>query len=163
MVVLDEQLEQGFAQTQVDIAVDERAARRALRAQIARLERDLSEALTTSFGREPVDVTVPADGYGPRILDLGELEELRDELAATLRSARIAIAERSDAEQVARERLEAMLLAPGKHKFHRVANRELGVGGCGVWQVRPRLGIIGMLAGWWHVKLSSGCPLVRLA
>lgn len=30
----------------------------------------------------------------------------------------------------------------------------------GVWQVRPRLGLIGMLAGWWHVKLSSGCPLV---
>jgi hypothetical protein len=25
--------------------------------------------------------------------------------------------------------------------------------------VRPRLGLIGMLAGWWHVKLSSGCPL----
>jgi len=36
---------------------------------------------------------------------------------------------------------------------------ELGEGGCGVYQVRPRLGLIGMLAGWWHVKLSSGCPL----
>jgi hypothetical protein len=33
------------------------------------------------------------------------------------------------------------------------------VGGCGVWQVRPRLGLIGMLMGWWQVKLSSGCPL----
>jgi hypothetical protein len=25
--------------------------------------------------------------------------------------------------------------------------------------VRPRLGLIGMLCGWWQVKLSSGCPL----
>jgi hypothetical protein len=25
--------------------------------------------------------------------------------------------------------------------------------------VRPRLGLIGMLMGWWQVKLSSGCPL----
>jgi hypothetical protein len=28
-----------------------------------------------------------------------------------------------------------------------------------VWHVRPRLGLVGMLAGWWQVKLSSGCPL----
>jgi hypothetical protein len=41
----------------------------------------------------------------------------------------------------------------------RVANRDLGENGCGVWQVRPRLGLIGMLMGWWQVKLSSGCPL----
>jgi hypothetical protein len=38
---------------------------------------------------------------------------------------------------------------------------DLGQGGCGVWQVRPRLGLIGMLAGWWQLKLSSGCPLGR--
>ena len=30
-----------------------------------------------------------------------------------------------------------------------------------MWQVRPRLGLIGMLMGWWQVKLSSGCPLRR--
>ena len=52
-----------------------------------------------------------------------------------------------------------MLLEPGRYKFVRVANRDLGEGGCGVWQVRPRLGLIGMLMGWWQVKLSSGCPL----
>ena len=56
-------------------------------------------------------------------------------------------------------RLERMLLAPGKHRFETVSNKQLGEGGCGVWQVRPRLGLVGMLAGWWHVKLSSGCPL----
>jgi hypothetical protein len=52
-----------------------------------------------------------------------------------------------------------MLLEPGRHKFVRVANRDLGAAGCGVWQVRPRLGLVGMLMGWWQVKLSSGCPL----
>ena len=36
---------------------------------------------------------------------------------------------------------------------------DIGEPGCGVWQVRPRLGLIGMLMGWWEVKLSSGCPL----
>jgi hypothetical protein len=41
-----------------------------------------------------------------------------------------------------------MLLAPGRHRFERVAAAELGEGGCGVYQVRPRLGLIGMLAGW---------------
>ena len=52
-----------------------------------------------------------------------------------------------------------MLLAPGEHRHVRIAQRDLGEGGCGVWHVRPRLGLIGMLMGWWHVKLSSGCPL----
>jgi hypothetical protein len=66
---------------------------------------------------------------------------------------------RGVAQERARVRLERMLLAPGRHKFHRVAAAELGEGGCGVYQVRPRLGLVGMLAGWWHVKLSSGCPL----
>ena len=52
-----------------------------------------------------------------------------------------------------------MLLEPKKHKFARLHRSEVGMGGCGAYQVRPRLGLIGMLMGWWHVKLSSGCPL----
>jgi hypothetical protein len=52
-----------------------------------------------------------------------------------------------------------MVLEPGRHRFTRVSRASLGEPGCGVWQVRPRLGLIGMLAGWWHDKLSSGCPL----
>jgi hypothetical protein len=52
-----------------------------------------------------------------------------------------------------------MRLAPGRHRFERVTCAELGEGSCGVWQVRPRLGLLGMLAGWWQLKLSSGCPL----
>jgi ABC-type uncharacterized transport system involved in gliding motility auxiliary subunit len=59
----------------------------------------------------------------------------------------------------ARELLEQMLLDPAKHRRVRISQRELGVGGCGVWSVMPRLGPMGRLMGWWRVKLSSGCPL----
>ena len=57
--------------------------------------------------------------------------------------------------------LELMRLDPGAYRFTRISRQELGEPGCGVWQVRPRLGLIGMLMGWWQVKLSSGCPLAR--
>ena len=96
---------------------------------------------------------------GPRVLGLGELEDLRDRLSAKLRSARGQLAERAEREEANRRLLERMLLEPGKYRYVRIANADLGEGGCGVWQVRPRLGLIGMLCGWWQVKLSSGCPL----
>jgi hypothetical protein len=136
----------------------ERAARRSMRYQIARLERDLSGAFVTAFelgGVAPAG-TVSGD---PRLLDLGELEQVRDELAERLRVARVAIAEIAEVHSANRVLLERMLLEPGKYRFVRVARRDVGEPGCGVWQVRPRLGLIGMLAGWWQVKLSSGCPL----
>ena len=69
------------------------------------------------------------------------------------------LAERGERQEASRVLLERMLLEPGRHSFVRVATADLGEGGCGVWQVRPRLGLIGMLMGWWQVKLSSGCPL----
>ncbi len=104
----------------------------------------------------------PAERHGePRLLGLGELEQVRDELAERLRAARVTIAERADVQAANRVRLEQMLLEPSKHRFARVAHSDLGEPGCGVWQVRPRLGLIGMLMGWWQVKLSSGCPLAR--
>jgi hypothetical protein len=43
----------------------------------------------------------------------------------------------------------------------RVTQAQVGEPGCGFWEVRPRLGLIGMLMGWWCVKVSSGCPLPR--
>jgi hypothetical protein len=141
--------------------LDERDARRALRAQIARLERELGEALVAAFPLAAVDVRVPAPVAGPRLLGLGELEALRDALAERLAGARAQVARTGEAQARNRALLEDMLLEPGRHKFARLPNRALGEGGCGVWEVRPRLGLIGMLMGWWHVKLSSGCPLAR--
>ena len=71
----------------------------------------------------------------------------------------MSIAERAEIQEANRLYLERILLDPAKHRFARVSCRDLGEPGCGVWQVRPRLGLIGMLMGWWQVKLSSGCPL----
>jgi hypothetical protein len=73
----------------------------------------------------------------------------------------VTIAERAQLQEAHRVYLEQILLDPAKHRFARVSCRDLGEPGCGVWQVRPRLGLIGMLMGWWQVKLSSGCPLPR--
>jgi hypothetical protein len=140
------------------VTVDERAARTQLREQIAALEGQLSDAVISSFPRGGVRTAVPAP-HGPRVLTLGELEAVRDALAARLAEARAVLDERGRHEEASRALLERMLLEPGRYKFFRVANRDLGEGGCGVWQVRPRLGLIGMLMGWWQVKLSSGCPL----
>jgi hypothetical protein len=136
----------------------EGAARAEMRRQIAALEAQLSDALISAFPRAALDTAVPAPG-GPRVLSLGELERIRDGMAERLAAARARLAEQGDQEAASRALLERMLLEPGRYKFVRIASRELGESGCGVWQVRPRLGLIGMLMGWWQVKLSSGCPL----
>jgi hypothetical protein len=143
-------------QTPVRVEVDERAARRTLRAQIARLERELAGAVVTL--RLPVECASPAH-RGPRLLGLGELERTRDDLAARLAGVRAQAAERAERQEEARLLIERMLLAPGDYKWVRVHNADLGEPGCKNWHVVPRLGIVGMLAGWWHVKISSGCPL----
>jgi hypothetical protein len=98
-------------------------------------------------------------GGEPRLLDLGELERVRDELAERLRGARVTIAQRADVYAANRVYLERMLLAPAQHRFARISRQDIGEPGCGAWLVRPRLGLIGMMMGWWQVKLSSGCPL----
>jgi hypothetical protein len=140
------------------VVVDERAARAQLRRQIAALDAQLSDAVVSAFPHGGLQTAVPALG-GPRVLTLGELERVRDALAGRLADARHVLDERGEREEAGRALLERMLLEPGRYKFVRIANRDLGEGGCGVWQVRPRLGLIGMLMGWWQVKLSSGCPL----
>jgi hypothetical protein len=154
--------------------IDERAARRALRGQIARLERELSGIVAGGFPHIGAPLatsslvrSAPAHGRsaplcrasGPGLLDLEGLERARDELAGMVQSAERARAERVELETRARELLEAMKREPARYKFVRLPVRALGEGGCGMWQVRPRLGLLGMLAGWWQVKLSSGCPL----
>jgi hypothetical protein len=136
----------------------QRTARRSLRNQIARLEGELADAFVTAFPMGGLDQP-PATMGRPRLLDLGELELVRDELAERLRQARLTIARRADEQAEKRLLLERMLLRPADYRFARVSSRELGEPGCGVWQVRPRMGLIGMLMGWWQVKLSSGCPL----
>lgn len=139
----------------------ERAARASLRAQIARLERELSAIVAGRFPHISAPVTAATAAGGPSLLDLGALECSRDRLAARVQQMRSRAGEREEHERRAREQLDGMRLEPGRYKFVRLPVADLGQGGCGVWEVRPRLGLIGMLAGWWQLKLSSGCPLPR--
>ena len=137
--------------------VDERAARRTLRAQIARLERDLGAAVVAAYPRLPAG-TARVPSTGPRLLGLEQLERVRDDLADRLAEVREQAAAQAERQSEARLLIERMLLDPGAHRWVRVANEDIGEPGCKHWHVRPRLGLIGMLAGWWHVKISSGCP-----
>src|SRR5207245_2477166 len=57
----------------------ERAARRSLRAQIAKLERELSDAFVTAFPMGGIDAPAPVRAQ-PRMLSFGELEDARDAL-----------------------------------------------------------------------------------
>jgi hypothetical protein len=146
----------------------ERDVRETLRGQIARLERESSAIVAETFPHiSPVDQPDLREHprneaiAGPRLLTLAELERVRDRVAGHTQDLRRLAAARVEHERRAREQLEAMQLEPGRHKLVRLPVRDLGEGGCGVWEVRPRLGLIGMLAGWWQVKLSSGCPLPR--
>ncbi len=138
----------------------ERAARASLRAQIARLEREHSAIVAERFPHICAPAAMPAGATGgPSLLDLGDLERSRDRLAAAVQDLRAKVTERIQHERLAREQLQQMRLEPGRYKFVRLPVRDLGQGVCGFWEVRPRLGLIGMLAGWWQLKLSSGCPL----
>jgi hypothetical protein len=143
----------------LDVAVDERRARQQLRQQIARLEAELSGLFGEAFGHTEVPHRVEAISAQPRLLDLGELEALRDGLADRAAEARQALVERQRVEDENRALVERMLAAPQDFKWVRVSREDLGLPGCGHWHSRPHLGPIGMLMGWWRVKISSGCPL----
>jgi len=138
----------------------ERHARADLRRQVARLERELAELFTSAFPRRGFDWGVGAVG-GPKLLTIGDLERVRDALAARLRDARSELRRQAEREEQSRLRLEAMIAAPERHRWDIVTQREIGVPGCGRWESRPRWGLLGMLLGWWRIRLSSGCPLTE--
>jgi hypothetical protein len=159
MEVLDRPIPSSLPEAlpRVEVEVDERAARRSLRAQIARLDCELTAAGASAFPTRLFEVSPSSSG--PGMLTLGELEDSRDALAARLAAVRKTLARRDDLHERKRRLLEQMMLEPSRHKFARVTREEVGESGCGGWEVRPWLGLLGMLAGWWRVKLSSGCPL----
>jgi hypothetical protein len=138
--------------TPAPVVLDEHAARRDLRDQIARLEHELGRTLAEVFPRrEPARATRSASAQaGPRLLTLGQLERIRDELADRTAALR---------NRTGPQLLQELYAAPERHPWAVVTSADLGEPGCTVWQVRPRLGLIGMLMGWWRVKMSSGCPL----
>jgi hypothetical protein len=150
--------------TALRVGADERLARAELRRQVGRLERQLAGLLAEGFGRVEVEHRVAAVAREPRVLDLGELERLRDELADRVADARRTLGEQAQVEADNRELLRQMLASPADFKWVQVSRDDLGIPGCGHWHSRPRLGPLGMLMGWWRVRVSSGCPLAgRLA
>ncbi|HEX2161487.1 MAG TPA: hypothetical protein VHF88_06675 [Thermoleophilaceae bacterium] len=140
-------------------AVDERPARRALQAQIERLEADLASLFVASWPRKGLEFGVDLEGGRPRIRDLGELEQIRDALAERVADARRDLRARHAAEDANRHLIGDMLECPERHRWVRVSNADIGEPGCHHWHVVPRWGPVGMFANWWRVKISSGCPL----
>jgi hypothetical protein len=142
------------------VEIDERAARRTLLDQIARLEGELAQVFCATWPRTDMPrPVVRGRGGGPRLLSLAELEELRDELAGRVSDTRRALSDRTWVEDQNRRLIEEMMLAPERHKWRRVSAEDIGERGCHHWHVQPRWSFIGMLMGWWRVVISSGCPL----
>jgi hypothetical protein len=136
--------------------VDEAAARRTLRDQIARLDGELSDLVLTAWPRTLPGVEPSATRRraraGSALLSLAELERSRDALAAATSAARQALDRLGHEQELARRTREELLEDPRAHRFARVANAEVGELGCRDWHVRPRFGLIGMLAGATHPR-----------
>ncbi|HEY1853487.1 MAG TPA: hypothetical protein VGG40_02780 [Solirubrobacterales bacterium] len=150
--------------TRESAVASERAARAQLRSQVGRLERELARLTAEGFPRIQIDHHVAGSAPAPRLLALGDLERIRDDLADRVSEARRALQERAEFEAANRELLRALLESPEKHRGLKIGRAEVGEPGCGGWRSVPRYGLLGMLMGWWRVKVSSGCPLAeRLA
>jgi hypothetical protein len=139
---------------------DARDARADLRRQIAALEAALGRLFGSAFPRNGIEFAVAAPG-GPRILSVDELERVRDGLAARLEVVKGSLAGHAYVEEQNRRLIEEMTADPGAHKWVRVSNEDIGEPGCRHWHSRPRWGLLGMLKGWWRVRVSSGCPLAK--
>jgi len=138
---------------------DERLARVELRRQIGRLEAELAALAAEAFPRLRIDSHVVAAAGAPRLLGLGELEAARDSLATRVGEARQLLRAQDELETRNRELLDRMIASPADFKWVRISRDDIGAPGCGHWHSRPRFGLLGMLMGWWRVRVSSGCPL----
>ena len=137
---------------------ERRLARVELRRQIARLERELAGLFASAFPRTGIEWGVAPAG-GPRVLGVGELEQVRDALALRSPRPRGEIDRRGEIEEPQPRAARADDRRAREHKWVRISNEDIGETGCRHWHSRPRFGLLGMLMGWWRVKLSSGCPL----
>src|SRR4051794_37957292 len=93
------------------------AARRSLRQQIARLERELAETLASTYPR--ISAPHPIAHGGPRLLGLEELERTRDALVARVSDTHRLKARQTADQARAKAKLAAMLADPPAHKGER--------------------------------------------
>ena len=139
---------------------DEREARSDLRRQIAAMELALARLFGSAFPRKGIDFGVSGLG-GPRLLSVDELEQIRDGLVARIHDVSRRLHDAAYVEEKNRELIEEMAADPTSYKWVRVNNADIGEPGCKHWHSTPRWGPIGLLLGWWRVKISSGCPLAE--
>jgi hypothetical protein len=139
---------------------DERASRANLRRQIAAMELALARLFGSAFPRKGIEFGVAGLG-GPRLLSVDELEQVRDALAARIHDVSRRLHDATYVEEKNRELIEEMAADPASYKWVRVNNADIGEPGCKHWHSTPRWGPLGMLLGWWRVKISSGCPLAK--
>jgi hypothetical protein len=125
-----------------------------LRAQIASLEAELAEA--SARLRRPV--SSDSTPRPPRLLSSAELESIRDDLVERMLRAKNELMQAEIHHGEQRQLLRRMESDPAGHRWTTVTTRDLGEPGCRQWQSRPILGVIGLLSGWWRVRVSSGCP-----
>jgi DNA-binding transcriptional regulator YhcF (GntR family) len=137
-----------------DAPEETRMARTALRGQIARLEASLAP-----YPEAAASAQVESRfGPHPRLPGLGELEAIRDDLVARLKSARAEAERRGERVDAARQWREDATSDPAAHRWETASSEDLGEPGCGRLEVRPAWGPVGALMDWWRIKMSSGCP-----
>ncbi len=137
---------------------DRRDVRRELRRQIARLEAELS---TYAGNGSEQGGAHPLLRPKAHVAGVEELEKTRNRLVERLAELRGAEERRGRDGEEARAHLEQMVRDPAAHKWQWVSNDDVDEPGCKTWHSRPRYGLIGMVMGWWRVKVSSGCPLAE--
>lgn len=135
---------------------DKVPVRRELRRQIEKLEVSLG-AYPDSL--RPTGEVHPLFGPQPHVAGVAELERSRNRLVDRVAEFGALAEHRSTEQQLSRRHLEEMVRAPEAHKWERVDNERIGEPGCRHWHSRPRFSLLGMLMGWWQVRVSSGCPL----
>ncbi|GBD45571.1 hypothetical protein HRbin41_00379 [bacterium HR41] len=141
----------------------EQAARHDLERQIARLEARYQSLVASAFPRFDVVASGSPEASPsapmPRLPDLATLERCRDELVARVERLERALACAHRREREMRKLRDEMLRDPRAHAGAVVTNRDCGERGCTTYRSEPRLGLLGLVFGWWRVKVSSGCPL----
>lgn len=124
---------------------------------IEKLELELQQVLSALTPRNrPIPLT--SLSARPHLLSLSELELVRDGLAAELSRAEEALARQIHTRREKRVLLKRMTEEPVKFRWAKVTTIDLGEPGCRTWESVPKLGPVGMIASWWRIRISSGCP-----
>ena len=149
-----------------DVTRSRRSSRRArrpratLRAQIARIERELAAPGGRDLSAPAADRAAGRRPRPARARPRRARARPRRPRRASGHPARARRADQAARQADARALLERMLPRSARPQRVRLVNADLGAARLHRLRRSSRaLGLVGMLAGWWHVKISSGCPL----